>query len=62
MTEDDDLLRAMTVIAALGGMTLTHAENGAIIDVLEERFQAEGRIRPEAYPLTRPPAGQAPGA
>lgn len=59
MTEDDDLLRAMTAIAALGGLTLTHAENGAIIDVLEERFQAQGRVQAEAYPLTRPPAAEA---
>jgi dihydropyrimidinase len=59
MSDDDDVFRAMEHIAALGGLTMTHAENGAVIDVLEARFREAGRKRPEDYPLTRPPGAEA---
>jgi dihydropyrimidinase len=59
MIEDDDLFRAMERIGSLGGVTLVHAENGSVIDVLEERFRAEGRTRAEDYPHTRPTAAEA---
>jgi dihydroorotase-like cyclic amidohydrolase len=59
MSDEADLFRAMERIAGLGGLTMTHAENGAVIDVLEERFRAAGRTRPEDHPLTRPPGAEA---
>ena len=59
MVEDDDLFAAMQAIADVGGIAMTHAENGAIIDVLEAQFRAAGRTRAEDYPLTRPAIAEA---
>ncbi|MBI4578462.1 MAG: dihydropyrimidinase [Planctomycetes bacterium] len=59
MTKDGDLFRAMERISALGGLTLVHAENGAVIDVLEAHFREQGGVSAEDYPLTRPPEAEA---
>lgn len=59
MTDDGDLLLAMERIGQLGGLAMCHAENGGIIDVLEERARGEGRTRPLDYPATRPPEAEA---
>ena len=47
--EDGELMRIMEVIAANGGLFATHAENGAMIDFLVDRFIAQGKITPEYY-------------
>jgi dihydropyrimidinase len=59
MVEDDDLFAAMQAIADVGGLAMTHAENGAIIDVLESQFRATGRTRAEDYPHSRPAIAEA---
>ena len=59
MTEDRDLFRAMECIAGLNGLTMVHAENGSVIELLEERYRARGHTRAEDYPLTRPPDAEA---
>jgi dihydropyrimidinase len=59
MSEDSELFLAMERIGALGGLAMTHAENGAIIDEVEARFRADGRVRAEDYPDTRPVAAEA---
>ncbi len=58
LTTDRELLDAMEVLAAMGGLAMVHAENGAITDSLEERYRAEGRVAPTDYPPTRPPIAE----
>jgi len=57
--EDEHLLRAMRVVAAAGGQFAVHAENGSVIDFLEDRFTAEGNVGPEVFPATHPPLAEA---
>jgi dihydropyrimidinase len=47
--EDGELMRIMEIIAANGGLFATHAENGAMIDFLVDRFIAQGKTTPEYY-------------
>lgn len=54
MCSDDFLCRAMEVIAAAGGLCQLHCENGDIIDYLESRALAEGRVHPRDFPATCP--------
>jgi dihydropyrimidinase len=51
---DDQLLRGMELTAAHGGMVLVHAENGQVIDYLEDRLAREGKTGPEFYLSSRP--------
>ena len=57
--EDEHLLRAMRAVAAAGGLFAVHAENGSVIDDLEDRFTAEKNLAPEVFPLTHPPLAEA---
>ena len=54
MCPDDFICKAMEIIAAHGGFTQLHCENGDIIDFLEDKFIAEGRVKPVDYPSSAP--------
>ena len=57
--EDDELLHLMEVISANGALLAAHAENGAVIDYLENQFIAAGREKPEHYVATHPSLSEA---
>ncbi len=59
MWDDYSLYEALEYIGNRGGMFCCHAENGDIIDYLEDKYQAEGRYTPENYLAVRPPAAEA---
>ncbi|MBI3976542.1 MAG: amidohydrolase family protein [Chloroflexi bacterium] len=52
--EDDDLLRIFREIAAVGGLAMVHAENGNLIDAVEDQLIAAGRNDARAYTASRP--------
>ncbi|HYT25576.1 MAG TPA: dihydropyrimidinase [Actinomycetota bacterium] len=54
MVDDAALFRAMSRTSENGGLIMLHAENGGPIDVLIERYLAEGRTDPVNHGLTRP--------
>jgi dihydropyrimidinase len=54
MVDDASLFRAMGRSSDNGGLIMLHAENGGPIDVLVERYLAEGRTDPINHGLTRP--------
>ncbi len=51
---DDQILRVMELAAAGGGMALVHAENGHVIDYLEDKLAREHKTGPEHYLASRP--------
>jgi dihydropyrimidinase len=57
--EDDQLLHLMEVISANRSILAVHAENGAIIDYLENQFVAAGKQTPEHYVATHPNLSEA---
>jgi dihydropyrimidinase len=57
--EDDELLHLMEVISANRAILATHAENGAIIDYIENQSIAAGRETPEHYVATHPNLSEA---
>lgn len=57
--EDDDLLRALTVISSCGGLFQVHAENGALIDYLQDRLVAAGKTAPQYYAESAPNLAEA---
>ena len=57
--EDDELLHLMEVISANEAILAAHAENGAIIDYLENQSIAGGRQSPEHYVGTHPNLSEA---
>ncbi|MGI5835689.1 MAG: dihydropyrimidinase [Chloroflexota bacterium] len=62
MWDDYSLYEALEYIGRRGGMFCCHAENGDIIDYLEDKFQAEGRYTPGNYLAVRPPEAEAEAA
>jgi dihydropyrimidinase len=54
MCSDDFICRAMAPIAAGGGLTQLHCENGDVIAFLEDQAQAAGRVHPRDFPPTCP--------
>jgi dihydropyrimidinase len=54
MCSDDFICRAMERIAAHGGLTQLHCENGDVLYYLEEKALAEGRVHPREFPATCP--------
>jgi dihydropyrimidinase len=54
MVDDATLLVAMERMAAAGGLTMVHAENGSAIDVLTQRALRAGRTSPQWHGKTRP--------
>ena len=57
--EDEEILHIMEIVASLGGLLAFHAENGALLDYLEGKAQAEGRTHPRHYPGTHPNLSEA---
>ncbi len=55
MVDDDTLFRTMEVAAKTGALTMVHAENGDVVDILVKRAIAEGHTEPHWHALTRPP-------
>lgn len=55
---DEHILKAMEIIATNGGLLQVHAENGDLIEYLENKAMAEGRVRPTDYPATAPPVAE----
>jgi dihydropyrimidinase len=62
MWDDYSLYEALEYIGKNGGMFCCHAENGDVIDYLEDKYTAEGRYTPENYLAVRPPAAEAEAA
>ena len=56
---DDQLLRGMELTGAHGGIALVHAENGHVIDYLEDKLTREGKTAPEFYLSSRPHVAEA---
>jgi dihydropyrimidinase len=54
LMDDADTFRAMSRTAQNGGLIMMHAENGGAIDVLVQRYLAEGKTAPVNHGLTRP--------
>src|SRR5260370_355886 len=54
MLDDASIFRAMSRTADNGGLIMLHAENGGAIDVLVQRYLAEGKTAPVNHGLTRP--------
>ena len=57
--EDGQLLRLMSVVAQHGGLMAAHAENGDIIDFMEEKLIGNGQQTPEFYPRSHPNLSEA---
>ncbi len=54
MTDDYALIKAMDVIGAAGGMAALHAENGHMIDYIQDKMLAEGVDFTEKFVESRP--------
>ncbi|MGH7265021.1 MAG: amidohydrolase family protein [Candidatus Rokuibacteriota bacterium] len=54
MCPDDFICRVMEIVAAEGGVTQLHCENGDVIEYLENKAIAEGRVKPTDFPATCP--------
>ena len=59
MFDPDHLVAGMDIIARAGGLAIVHPEDGYVIDHLEERSIAEGKVRPSDYLPTRPALAEA---
>jgi dihydropyrimidinase len=57
--DDAAFFRALLAARECGALTLVHAENGGVIDVLVKRALARGDTAPRFHALTRPPATEA---
>lgn len=58
MIPDNHLVHLFRQIAAVGGVALIHAENGEIIDALEQEMIAAGRDDGRAFAESRPPLAE----
>lgn len=59
MLEDEQLLKIMTVVARHQGLLAAHAENGALIDYMEEYFTDRGEEHPIYYGPSHPELSEA---
>jgi dihydropyrimidinase len=57
--EDGELLRLMSVVGRHNGLMAAHAENGDIIDFMEEKFIGQGQEAPGYYPRSHPNLSEA---
>ena len=62
MVDDAAIFRALLRSAANGATVMVHAENGGVIEVLQQRALAAGRTEPMQHALTRPPLAEAEAA
>lgn len=59
MVRDEFLFAAMHEIARVGGIALVHAEHGEMVDYLEQKTIAGGKVSFEYYEPTRPAEAEA---
>ena len=59
MVDDGTIFQVLCRTSRNGGLTLIHAENGSVIDVLVRRALAEGKTAPLCHALTRPASAEA---
>ena len=59
MLQDEHLLKIMVLAGERGGLLAAHAENGNILDWLENGFQEQGLHTPEYYPKSHPNLSEA---
>lgn len=57
--EDLEIMRVMQEVSHAGGLLMAHAENGAIIDFLIDRFLREGKTGPEFFAKSQPSLAEA---
>src|SRR6056297_1517115 len=55
MVEDDEMYASFKRCAELGALPLVHAENGDIVQELQNKYIAEGITGPEGHAYSRPP-------
>ncbi|RMA43168.1 MULTISPECIES: dihydropyrimidinase [Paracoccaceae] len=55
MVEDDEMYASFKRCAELGALPLVHAENGDIVQELQQKYLAEGITGPEGHAYSRPP-------
>jgi dihydropyrimidinase len=59
MLTDGELMKSMDIITKSGALFAVHAENGSILDRLEDQFIAEGNTSPGDYPPSHPNLAEA---
>ncbi len=59
MVNDGEAFRIMRAAAGSGALTLVHAENGEVIEVLQAEARAAGRLQPGRHGAARPPLTEA---
>jgi len=57
--EDEHILKIMEIIAKNKALLAVHAENGSIIDYLEDKSIAKGNLTPEFFPPSHPNISEA---
>lgn len=57
--EDEQILKIMELISSHNGLLAAHAENGSMIDFLEDRSVAKGDIGPEFFAPSHPNISEA---
>ena len=57
--EDEQILRIMEILAEHKVLLAVHAENGSILDYLEDKFVAQGNISPDYFPPSHPNISEA---
>ena len=62
MCDDATLVRSFRRALELGAMPTVHAENGELVDLLQQQVAAMGVTGPEGHPMSRPPAVEAEAA
>ena len=55
MVEDDEMYASFKRCADLGALPLVHAENGDIVQELQQKYLAQGVTGPEGHAYSRPP-------
>ena len=58
MWDGPPLLRVLELLGKHGGIWCCHAENGDLIDYLEDQYHARGEFTPEHYLEIRPPLAE----
>src|SRR6185312_13773462 len=59
MADDETIFEAMCAAGENGMLTMMHAENGGVIDVLVRRALAAGKTGPKYHESTRPAKAEA---
>lgn len=62
MCDDETLVRSFERALELGAMPTVHAENGELVERLQQQLMRRGISGPEGHPLSRPPTVEAEAA